>query len=53
MEWRTYCDSAGGGTRDPSKHTREFLAEFFDMRASGELPSCELPLHEQRMPAQD
>mmetsp|Transcript_96659 Transcript_96659/g.191620 ORF Transcript_96659/g.191620 Transcript_96659/m.191620 type:complete len:80 (-) Transcript_96659:106-345(-) len=27
-QWRDYCASKGGGTRDPSRHTAKFLRRF-------------------------
>eukprot|EP00930_Biecheleria_cincta_P049070 TRINITY_DN34320_c0_g1_i1.p1 TRINITY_DN34320_c0_g1~~TRINITY_DN34320_c0_g1_i1.p1 ORF type:complete len:637 (+),score=79.24 TRINITY_DN34320_c0_g1_i1:112-2022(+) len=38
--WRNFCDSEGGGIRDPSKHEAAFLARFLSglEQESGSLP---------------
>jgi hypothetical protein len=51
-QWRDYCDTLGGGTRDPRMHTAEFLRNFFQLRAANALPQCQKPLYELAMPAE-
>ena len=31
-EWRVYCETRGGGTRDPGRHHDNFLRQFLDGR---------------------
>lgn len=33
--WAYYAETYGGGTYDPAKHTKEFLAAYFEFVASG------------------
>lgn len=34
-QWIKYCDSQGGGVRDPSKHNPQFVQQFFDNYSRG------------------
>lgn len=34
-KWEKYCDYAGGGVRDPQRHTSEFMQRFFDESQNG------------------
>jgi hypothetical protein len=49
-QWRDYCDSTGGGTRDPCLHTASFLRQFLCLREANALPESLQPLHLLPMP---
>lgn len=53
MEWQSYCDSSGAGTRDPKLHSGPFLQTFFELRAAGNLPVGPTPLYKSPMPGPD
>merc|ERR1711920_767702 len=31
QEWSDFCDACAGGTKDPSRHTRDTLSQFLEM----------------------
>mmetsp|Transcript_14419 Transcript_14419/g.21834 ORF Transcript_14419/g.21834 Transcript_14419/m.21834 type:complete len:334 (-) Transcript_14419:127-1128(-) len=44
-QWAVFADTAGGGKRDPSKHSAEFLSGFLDQLNSGlQMPASTPPV---------